>query len=110
MIFITSGSSGEAVDEEAAVHDAIDVEDDEGARGEEAKQDDVREAARGMLAMGMTGEEETVRFVDGIAYHPRYVGRQLYEQIHAMDRPMDCNPTAESEMYYPAKLVCVFFR
>ena len=99
----------EGVDEEAAVHDAIDVEDDEGARGEEAKQDDVREAARGMLAMGRTGGEETVRFVDGIAYHPRYVGRQFYEQIHAMDRPMDRNPTAESEMYYPAKLVCVFF-
>ena len=99
----------EGVDEEAAVHDAIDVEDDEGSRGEEAKQDDVREAARGMLAMGRTGEEETVRFVDGIAYHPRYVGRQFYEQIHAMDRPMDRNPTAESEMHYPAKLVCVFF-
>ena len=108
----------EAVDEGAAVHEAIVIGDDEEERGEETKQDDVREAARGMLAMGRTGREEdatfqrsdpVVEFVDGMEYHPRCVGRQLNEQIYAMDRPMDRNPTADSKVHYPAKLVCVFF-
>ena len=77
------------------------------------------EAARGILAMERSDREEdatthrsivTAGYVDGREYHPSNVGRELYKLCWALDMPMDHSRTAESEMHYPARLICVFYR
>ena len=109
----------ETVDEFAAIHEAIELGDDDEEKEGDTKQDDVHEAARGILAMGRpVGEEDatthrsvaTAQYIDGREYHPSNVGRELYKLCWAMDTPMDHSRTAESEMHYPARLICVFYR